>query len=156
VKSISAKSISVKSISVKSLAKAALTPTAAPMGAIHRNTRPGKAAMRTGKAAANMPAAKTGMRAAKATTTEAAMTAAATTATVACCQRASRHRRRADCYSRNERNNFIPHYTLLTSDRPARSSNAPTTRWVAGASAHQDQMTRSALRGGNVVEDVYL
>jgi len=86
------------------------------MAAIHRNARPGESAgVRTRKAAAKMPAAKTGTRAAKATATEAAMTTAATTA-VAGRKRASRHRGRADCYSRNERYNFIPHYTLLTSD----------------------------------------
>jgi hypothetical protein len=78
------------------------------VAAVHRNTRPGESAgVRTRKAAAKMPAAKTGMRA-----TEAAMTAAATTA-VAGRERASRHRGRADCYSRNERNNFFPHNTLL-------------------------------------------
>jgi hypothetical protein len=78
------------------------------MAANHCNTRPGEAAgARTREAAAKMPAAKTGVRA-----TEAAMTAAATTA-VASRERASRHRGRADCYSPNERNNFIPHYTLL-------------------------------------------
>ena len=98
------------------------------MAAIHRNARPGESAgVRTRKAAAKMPAAKTGMRAAKATATEAAktgmraakatateaaMTTAATTA-VASREGASRHRRRADGYSRSERNNFIPHYTLL-------------------------------------------
>ena len=132
------------------MAKAARTPTACPMAAIHRNARPGESAgVRTRKAAAKMPAAKTGTRAAKATATEAAMTTAATTA-VAGRKRASRHRGRADCYSRNERYNFIPHYTLLTSDRPTPSSNARTTRWVAHASPHQDQMTRSALHGSNV------
>jgi hypothetical protein len=90
------------------MAQAAMTPTGAPMAAIHCNTRPGEAAgARTREAAAKMPAAKTGVRA-----TEAAMTAAATTA-VASRERASRHRGRADCYSPNERNNFIPHYTLL-------------------------------------------
>jgi len=96
------------------MAKAAMTPTAAPMAAIHRNTRPGEAAsVRTCKAAAKMAAAKTtGMPAAKAT----AMTAATTA--VARCEGASRHRGRADCYSRNERNNFIPHYTLLLPTDP--------------------------------------
>jgi len=120
------------------------------MAAIHGNTRPDEAAgVRTRKSASKMPVVKTGMCAAKAATTEDAMTAATTTAAVACCQCACRHRCHADCYSCSERNNFIPHYTLLTSARPARSSNARTTRWVAGASPHQDQMTQSALHGGN-------
>jgi hypothetical protein len=90
------------------------------MAAIHRNTRPGEAtSVRTRKSATKIPAAKTRMRSAKAAATEAAMTAAATTAAVACCQRASRHRCHADCYSCSERNNFIPHYTLLhTTDPP--------------------------------------
>jgi hypothetical protein len=90
------------------------------MAAIHRNARPGESAgVRTRKAAAKMPAAKTGTRAAKATATEAAMTTA-----VAGRKRASRHRSRADCYSRNERYNFIPHYTLLTSDPPGAATLA--------------------------------
>jgi hypothetical protein len=119
------------------------------MGAIHRNTRPGKAAMRTGIAAANMPAAKTGMRAAKAATTEAAMTAAATTATVACCQCASRHRRRADCYSRNERNNFIPHYTLLlTTDRPEQQRSHDTLGCRRGAASRPNDAEH--VTSGNV------
>jgi hypothetical protein len=72
-----------------------------------------------------MSAAKTGVRPAKATATEAAMTAAATTA-VASRKRASRHRGRADCYSRNEPNNFIPHYTLLHFQQPTRPDFQPT------------------------------
>jgi len=147
-------------VAVKSAVEAAMTPAAAPMAAIYGDTRPAETAVRTSKAATKMPAAKTaGMRAAKATAAKAttamtaAMTAATATTTTAAVtgrERACRHRSRADCYSCNERNNFIPHDTLLTTDRPARSSNARTTRWVAGASAHQDQMTRRALQAGYV------
>src|SRR3984957_19389158 len=43
-------------VAAKSMAKAAVTPTTAPVAAVHRNTRPGESAgVRTRKAAAKMP-----------------------------------------------------------------------------------------------------
>jgi hypothetical protein len=94
-----------------------------------------------------MSAAKTGMRTAKATATEAAMTAAATTA-VAGRERASRHRGRADGYSRNERDNFIPHNTLLhfQPTRPEQQRSHHTLGCSCAAAARPNDAERVTWR----------
>jgi hypothetical protein len=131
-----------------------MTPSAAPVAAIHRNTRPGEATnVRTRKAASKMPAAESRVRAAKAATAEAmaATATVATTTAVACCQRASRHRRHVDDDGTGERNNFVPHYTLLfRSTRPQqqRSHDAAGCR----TSLRHDQMTRRAFKAVMRVE----
>jgi len=76
-----------------------MTPTAAPVAAIHRNARPGEAANVRRQ---QMPAAHGAMRAAKAAAAQAAM--ASTSTAVACHQSASRHRRQADCHGASKRN----------------------------------------------------
>ena len=122
-----------------------MTPTAAPVAAIHRNARRGEVAnVQMRKAASKMPAEHGGMRAAKAAAKAAmASTSSDVPATaVACRQSASRHCRRADCHDANKRN-------TPSTERPARSRNA-STRSVAGASARHDQMTRNTLHAGNV------
>ena len=81
-----------------------MTPTAAPVAAIHRNARPGEAANVRRQ---QMPAAHGAMRAAKAAAAQAAMASTSTTTTataVACHQSASRHRRQADCHGASKRN----------------------------------------------------
>jgi hypothetical protein len=118
------------------MAKSAMTPTAAPMAAIHRDTGSGEA-VRARNSASKMPTAKAATTEAGMTaTTEAAVATAATTAAVAGCQRASRHGCHTDCYSCSERNNFIPHYTLLlTTDRPEQQRSHDTLGCRRGAAS---------------------